>query len=259
MWFTHKPLKNVSCPSIVVNNTELKEVDHQKYLGIIFDKKLYWDNQVNDVCKRIAYYLHLLSIHRNSLTYYILKLLSESLILSRISYALPVWGSPLRKDQISRLQCLQNRAIRINKSLCKFDHVSSHRWELGWLSIQLQSVAAMYRYYKYKEVLQLDPPIVFGRQHSYDTHCGDFANICNTKLSRTKRYFRSSASSSWNSLHSTETFPDKLTCPMFVNYAKSVYLSYYNLWVCRVVIIISLCTVFVFVRVLLCIVCMYFS
>jgi len=53
--------------------------------------------------------------------------------------------------------------------------------------IQLQFVAAMYHYYKYKEVLQLDPPIVFGRRHSYDTCCGDyFANICNTKLFRTK-------------------------------------------------------------------------
>jgi len=30
MWFTPKPLKNVSCPSIVVNITELKEVDHKK-------------------------------------------------------------------------------------------------------------------------------------------------------------------------------------------------------------------------------------
>jgi len=69
--------------------------------------------------------------------------------------------------------------------------MSSHYRELCWLStpdmIQLQSVAAMYRYYKYKEVLQLDPPIVFGHQHSYDTRCGDyFANICNTKLFRTK-------------------------------------------------------------------------
>jgi len=90
-------------PSIVVNDTQLKEVDHQKHLGIIFDKQLCWDNQVNYVCKRIAYYLHLPSIHWNSLTYSILKLLSESLIFSRITYALPVWGPPLRKDQISHL------------------------------------------------------------------------------------------------------------------------------------------------------------
>jgi len=101
--------------------------------------------------------LHIISIHRNSLTYSILKLLSESLIFSRISYALPVWGPLLRKDQISRLQRLQNQTVLITKSLSKFDHVSSHRRELCWLSIpdmiRLQSVAAMYHYYKYKEVL----------------------------------------------------------------------------------------------------------
>ena len=230
MWFTPKPSKNVSHPTILVNNTQLHEVDHQKYLGIIFDTKLCWDSQVNDVCKRVAYYLHLLNVHRNSLTFSILKLLSESLIFSRITYALPVWGPPLRKDQISRLQRMQNRAVRITKSLRKSDHVSAHRKDLCWLSIpdmiQLQSVAAMYHYYKRKEVLKLDPPIVFGRQHSYDTRCGDyFANICSTKLCRTRRYFRTSATSSWNSLHSTEPFPDTLTCSMFVNYAKSVYLG----------------------------------
>jgi len=164
------------------------------------------------------------------LTYSILKLLSESLIFSRINYALPVCGPPLRKNQISRLRHLQNQAIWITKFLSKFDHVSAHHKELCWLSIpdmiQLQSGSPMYRYYRHKEVLPLDPPIVFGRQHSYDTRCGDyFANTCNTSLFRTKRYFRSSTSSSWNSLPSTVTFPDPSTCPMFVNYAKSMYLS----------------------------------
>ena len=76
MWFTPKPSKNVSHPIILVNNTQLQEVDHQKYLGIIL---ICSDNQVNDVCKRVAYYLHLLNVHQNSLTYSILKLLSESL------------------------------------------------------------------------------------------------------------------------------------------------------------------------------------
>jgi len=40
MWFTPKLLKNVSCPSIVLNNTELKRSRPPKYLGIIFDKNL---------------------------------------------------------------------------------------------------------------------------------------------------------------------------------------------------------------------------
>ena len=108
----------------------------------------------NDVCKQVAYYLHFLSTHLNSLTFSILKLLTESLIFLRISYALLVWGPPLRKDQISCLQRLQNRAVRITKSLNIFDHISVHRRELHWLSvpdiIQLQSIAAMFRYYKQK-------------------------------------------------------------------------------------------------------------
>ena len=84
----------------------------------------------------------------------------------------------------------------------------------------------MFCYYKQKETLQLDPPIVFGRQHSYNTRCGDhFANTCNSKLSRTRKYFHCSASAYWNSIHSTALFPSTLTCPIFVNYAKFIYLA----------------------------------
>ena len=63
----------------------------QKYFGIIFDNKplvLQWGAQLNNVCRKISYYLYMLSLHRNSLTFDVLKMLSESLILSRIDYAL---------------------------------------------------------------------------------------------------------------------------------------------------------------------------
>jgi len=69
MWFTPKPSKmRHTYPFIFVNSTQLQEVGHQKYLGIIFDRKLCWDNQLNDVCKWAAYYLHLLDVHQKSLT-----------------------------------------------------------------------------------------------------------------------------------------------------------------------------------------------
>ena len=56
--------------------------------------------------------------------------------------------------------------------------------------MQLQSVAAMFHYYQQKETLQLDPPIVFGRQHLYNTRCGDyFANPSSSNFSRTRCSF----------------------------------------------------------------------
>ena len=83
MLFTPKTSQNISCLVIFMDGNKLQEVDHQKYLGIMFDKRLRWDHHVNDVCR---HYLQLLSIHRKS---------SESLIFSRITYALPMWGPPL--------------------------------------------------------------------------------------------------------------------------------------------------------------------
>ena len=80
----------------------------------------------------------------------------------------------------------------------------------------------MFCYYKGKETLQLDPPIIFGCQHSCNTQCGDyFVNICNFKHSRTRKYFCCSASTHWNSIHSTASLPSTLTCPILINYAKS--------------------------------------
>ena len=38
-WFTPKSSQTVLIPSIIVNDNQLKEVDHQKYLGIIFGKQ----------------------------------------------------------------------------------------------------------------------------------------------------------------------------------------------------------------------------
>ena len=54
-------------------------------------------------------------------------MLSESLILSRIGYALAVWGPTFAE-----------RAIHVTKCLRKYDHISLHRLQLNWLPISHQ-------------------------------------------------------------------------------------------------------------------------
>ena len=132
----------------------------------------------------------------------------ESLILSRFDYALPVWGPPLQQCQVSCLQHLQNRAVRVTKSLRKYNHVSVHRNNLNWLpishQIKLRSISAMFRYYcQGGRCLLLDPPIQYGRQHLYRTRCREyFASVALCRLASTKRNFRFAATTWWNSLPS---------------------------------------------------------
>ena len=56
----------------------------------------------------------------------IMKLLLDSLVLSHVQYALPVWGPSLSTQLLCRLKRMLNRAVRLAFSLKKFDHVSSY-------------------------------------------------------------------------------------------------------------------------------------
>ena len=43
------------CTPVLVIGSPLQEVETQKYLGIIFDNKLQWGAQLNNVCRKISY------------------------------------------------------------------------------------------------------------------------------------------------------------------------------------------------------------
>ena len=103
--------------------------------------------------------------HRKALPSEVIKMLIDSLVLSRFTYALPVWGPMLSKFQLNRLQHLHNWGVCITASLRKYDHVSYHRYQLNWLSlpslIEYRSLCVMHKIYRDTNV-PLTPPIVFG-------------------------------------------------------------------------------------------------
>ena len=116
--------------------SSLSQVSTHKYLGVQIDEHLRWNSHVSYLCKKMAYYLYLISPHHKVLSMFILKLLVESLVLSHLNnYALPVWGPALAHDMLGRLVKMHNRAIRVIGGLKKFDHVSSFRRQLNRLSV----------------------------------------------------------------------------------------------------------------------------
>ena len=47
MWFSSKRASDVTCSPILIDDSPLHHVETQKYLGMIFDKKLQWEAQLN--------------------------------------------------------------------------------------------------------------------------------------------------------------------------------------------------------------------
>ena len=166
MWFSMKHICTAVLPAISVYNMVLKIVSHQKYLGIIFDDKLQWSPHIDKVCKSMSYYLYMIGSHCTSLTKSVSKKLVESLVLSRMRYAISTWGPALQQRYISRLQRMQNRGVRLSCNLKRYDHVSSHRLSLRWLSVQDQikqlTLSSMYRQCRYELVSSYIHPYSLG-------------------------------------------------------------------------------------------------
>ena len=152
MWFsTHRQKSQHPPPDIVINHLTLPMTNKQKYLGLVFDSQLTWSDQVSNVCRKMSYYLHLIYTNKFVLPDNIIKLLLESLVMSHLNYALPVWGTSLTQQNISRIQRLQNRAVRLLYHLNKYDHITSYYNRLQWLKfeqlVKFHTTCIMFHYF----------------------------------------------------------------------------------------------------------------
>jgi len=170
----------------------------------------------------------------------ILKLLE----LSHLCYAVSVWGPSLSHDLQSRLEKMFNHAIRMVYGLRKFDHVSTLRRKLGWLSVQSliqhHCLLMLHRHYHsdVENTIQLRPPIKFDKQSCYDTRTAPYFAAPNWyRLSFTQKFFRSKGTYWWNNLpsyiftQSSKYFHfKKQTTPSVTDlfsYIRNVYLCSY--------------------------------
>ena len=106
---------------------------------------------------------------------------------------------------MSWLQRIQNRAVRMTCGLRKYDHVSQYRANLGWLPmsefVKYRTILTMFGQHYLGEGILLQPPIDFGRKHSYRTRCSPwFADIFRFKKNFSQHFFWHQATVWWNSL-----------------------------------------------------------
>ena len=99
-------------PQVFINREKVKQVDKIKYLGVIVDDTLGWEEQYESVKKKVAGGLATMKKLKDMLPQSMLFQVYKALVESHLRYADVVWGS-LTETKITALQRLQNRTFEI--------------------------------------------------------------------------------------------------------------------------------------------------
>ena len=185
--------------TLKLNGSEIKRVEKIKYLGIIIDENLNWDEQFKRVRSKINTGLMSLKRLKNIPPQSQLCCVYYGLVESHLRYGDVVWGS-LNKSKIIALQRLQNRACCIIENAKIKDN-----WSRSWLNVE-----NIIRYDRdimtYKIMNKLCPEKFFNKflprssVSKYNTrHCRDL-QIPRYRTEFAKIGFHYSALKAWNDL-----------------------------------------------------------
>ena len=98
--------------TVQINGKSIKKVDKCKHLGVIIDKNLTWNDNIEYTRKKALKGLHMLKRAKPFLPHNILKTVYSAIVLPHLEYCNIVWGN-CGSTIASRLQIIQNRSARI--------------------------------------------------------------------------------------------------------------------------------------------------
>jgi hypothetical protein len=160
------------------NNKNLKRVNSVKVLGVIFDDKLDFLEQCNQVIRKCNASLSLLYPIRSILSVQSKITLVTSLILSKLQYCSIIWSNS-NKKVIKEVDKMYRKLARFIFNIRKYDKVTKViNEELEWLdcnfNFQFEIIKLCYKVennlcpYLFRNFLELDnPSIVKTRSKSY--------------------------------------------------------------------------------------------
>ena len=131
---TNHQLNKLQFSSINVENTEIKAASHVRNLGVLFDKNMNMENQVNRMCRNAYFNLRNISKIRNSLDKNTAKTAINALVTPHLDYGNGLLYGICKRLE-NKLQVAQNSAVRVITGLKKHDHITKHRKDLHWLPI----------------------------------------------------------------------------------------------------------------------------
>lgn len=161
--FSTKQARAKLSPTIFVENEILDQVEETKFLGLVIDDSLTWDEHVNLVIRKTSSGLYALRRMAQSCNMETLKSIYYALIHSHISYGICIYGSTTKKN-MDRILIQQKRALKIMFNLKQSDSVKQLFAEL-----KIFTVYSLYVYESIKFVFLHDKITIRNTAHTYNT------------------------------------------------------------------------------------------
>ena len=106
------PQKNVKDITLKINNDEIEEKTHTKYLGVILDRHLSWKEHIHFLNLKLSKALGVLSKLRHCCSEKILKSVYYALFQAHVDYCINNWGCA-QKSTIKKIEISLKKAVRI--------------------------------------------------------------------------------------------------------------------------------------------------
>ena len=121
--------------TIKMGNVLLKRVESVKYLGVMLDENISWSEQIEYLSTKLSRSAGIFSKLRYYLNKEVLIRVYHALFNSHLHYGILYWGST-NKTNMSRLQVLQNRAIRNITKAPRFYRLDNYYLNYRILKVQ---------------------------------------------------------------------------------------------------------------------------
>ena len=215
MVFSKKNYSKIPKPEInlKIDGEVLSVVTKTKFLGVIIDDKLTWNDHTNFISGKIGRGIGILLKARHVLNRETLITLYYSFVYPYYMYCNQVWGSCTSRN-ITRLHVLQKKAIRIICHVKHRSHTEPLFRELKFLNIwQINKyLIGIFMYKHYHKLLPLSFNSFFTRNrdvHSHDTRQASkhyHIPIAHKNYSQSNIHFRGPII--WNDILTNKTCPD---------------------------------------------------
>ena len=157
---------------VTMNGIIIKQTRHTKFLGVILDEHLTWNNHIEHVQSKLNKTIGILYRARNRLDPNILKLLYISLVYPYLSYCILIWGHT-HKTYLTKLFISQKKIIRI----ITFSDYYAHTNPL-FTKLKLLKLCEIYSYFMcifiYKYINSQLPSNIFDAFFTLTTSIHDY-------------------------------------------------------------------------------------